>query len=62
MLWIDELEKDSLEIVLATANKIDSLPPELLRKGRFDETFYVDWPNAAERKKNSRNTREEKML
>ena len=42
MLWIDELEKDSLEIVLATANKIDSLPPELLRKGRFDETFYVD--------------------
>ena len=44
-------EKDSLAFVLATANKIDSLPPELLRKGRFDETFYVDLPNLNERKK-----------
>lgn len=31
--------------LVATANQIDSLPPELLRKGRFDETFFVDLPN-----------------
>ena len=49
LTWMQE--KDSLAFVLATANKIDALPPELLRKGRFDETFYVDLPNAAERKK-----------
>ena len=44
-------EKDSLAFVVATANNIDELPPELLRKGRFDETFYVDLPNRTERKK-----------
>ena len=49
LTWMQE--KDSLAFVLATANKIDSLPPELLRKGRFDETFYVDLPNLNERKK-----------
>lgn len=49
LTWMQE--KDSLAFVLATANKIDALPPELLRKGRFDETFYVDLPNADERKK-----------
>ena len=32
-----------------TANAIDTLPPELLRKGRFDEIFFVDLPTAAER-------------
>ena len=36
---------------MATANKIDDLPPELLRKGRFDEIFYVALPNPQERKK-----------
>ncbi len=36
--------------VVATANRIDMLPPELLRKGRFDEIFFVDLPTAAERR------------
>ena len=49
LTWMQE--KNSLAFVVATANKIDSLPPELLRKGRFDETFYVDLPNKIERKK-----------
>ncbi|HVP28501.1 MAG TPA: AAA family ATPase [Myxococcota bacterium] len=35
--------------VVATANRIEALPPELLRKGRFDEIFFVDLPNAAAR-------------
>ncbi len=34
---------------VATANDISNLPPELLRKGRFDEIFFVDLPNAEER-------------
>jgi AAA+ superfamily predicted ATPase len=36
--------------VIATANDVTSLPPELLRKGRFDEVFFVDLPNVTERK------------
>src|SRR5256712_9855914 len=36
--------------VVATANRIDALPPELLRKGRFDEIFFIDLPSAAERR------------
>jgi hypothetical protein len=35
--------------VCATANDVATLPPELLRKGRFDEVFFVDTPNVAER-------------
>jgi SpoVK/Ycf46/Vps4 family AAA+-type ATPase len=35
--------------MIATANDIESLPPELLRKGRFDEIFFVDLPLAAVR-------------
>jgi SpoVK/Ycf46/Vps4 family AAA+-type ATPase len=35
--------------VVATANDIESLPPELLRKGRFDEIFFVDLPSPAVR-------------
>jgi len=34
---------------VATANSVTGLPPELLRKGRFDEIFFVDLPNAVER-------------
>lgn len=49
LTWMQE--KDSLAFVVATANNIATLPPELLRKGRFDETFYVDLPNKTERKK-----------
>jgi len=36
--------------VVATANDVTKLPPELLRKGRFDEVFYVDFPNHGERR------------
>jgi MoxR-like ATPase len=36
--------------VIATANKVEDLPPELLRKGRFDEIFFVDLPNESERR------------
>jgi SpoVK/Ycf46/Vps4 family AAA+-type ATPase len=35
--------------LIATANNIAQLPPELMRKGRFDEIFFVDLPGAAER-------------
>ena len=37
--------------VVATANNIEALPPELLRKGRFDEIFFVDLPGEASRRK-----------
>ena len=36
--------------VAATSNNVSALPPELIRKGRFDELFFVDLPNQAERK------------
>ena len=36
--------------VAATCNNVTVLPPELIRKGRFDELFFVDLPNTAERK------------
>ncbi len=36
--------------MIATANDISKLPPELLRKGRFDEIFFVDLPDAAARR------------
>lgn len=49
LTWMQE--KKSMAFVFATANDISVLPPELLRKGRFDEVFYVDLPNEAERKK-----------
>ena len=35
---------------MATANNIDALPPELLRKGRFDEIFFVDLPDTTVRR------------
>jgi SpoVK/Ycf46/Vps4 family AAA+-type ATPase len=35
--------------IVATANDISALPPELMRKGRFDEVFFVDLPNAEAR-------------
>jgi len=38
-------EKQSPVFIVATANEIDSLPPELVRKGRFDEIFFVDLPD-----------------
>ena len=39
-------EKQSHVFVVATANDISTMPPELVRKGRFDEIFFVDLPNA----------------
>jgi len=42
-------EKDKSVFVVATANNISELPPELVRKGRFDEIFFVDLPNASVR-------------
>lgn len=47
LTWLQE--KRSEVFVVATANSLSSLPAELLRKGRFDETFFVDLPNAEER-------------
>ena len=49
LTWMQE--KTSPAFVLATANDITKMPPELLRKGRFDEIFFVDLPNSEERKK-----------
>lgn len=49
LTWMQE--KTSPAFVIATANDITKLPPELMRKGRFDEIFYVGLPNKAERKK-----------
>jgi len=45
--WLQE--KKSEVFVIATANNIEQLPPELLRKGRFDEIFFVDLPTMEER-------------
>lgn len=49
LTWMQE--KDCAAFVVATANNISKLPPELLRKGRFDEIFYVGLPNNNERRK-----------
>ena len=43
LTWL--AEKKSRVFVVATANDITALPPELIRKGRFDEIFFVDLPN-----------------
>jgi hypothetical protein len=45
--WMQE--KKAAVFVVATANDVTQLPPELLRKGRFDELFFVDLPNQEER-------------
>ncbi|MFO0829442.1 MAG: AAA family ATPase [Phycisphaerales bacterium] len=47
LTWLSEKRKPVF--VVATANDISQLPPELLRKGRLDEIFFVDLPNLAER-------------
>ena len=47
LTWMQD--KTGAVFVLATANDISALPPELLRKGRFDEIFYVDFPKPDER-------------
>ena len=47
LTWMQE--KDAPVFVMATANDISRLPPEMLRKGRFDEVFFVDLPTSRER-------------
>ncbi len=47
LTWMQE--KKNEVFVIATANNISALPPELLRKGRFDEIFFVDLPSINER-------------
>lgn len=47
LTWMQE--KNKPVFVVATANNISKLPPELLRKGRFDEIFFVDLPTPLER-------------
>lgn len=48
LTWMQET--DSRVLVMATANNISQLPPEFLRSGRFDVTFFVDLPTVEERK------------
>ncbi|WP_035986454.1 AAA family ATPase [Leptolyngbya sp. KIOST-1] len=48
LTWMQE--KNSPVFVMATANRVEKLPSEFLRKGRFDEIFFVDLPNSEERK------------
>ena len=48
LTWLQE--KKSPVFVIATANNVEVLPPELMRQGRFDEIFFVDLPSEAERR------------
>ena len=48
LTWLQE--KKTPVFVVATCNNVSQLPPELLRKGRFDEIFFVDLPSKEERK------------
>ncbi len=45
--WMQERHGEAF--IVATANDISGLPPEFLRKGRFDDIWFIDLPNAAER-------------
>ena len=47
LTWLQEKAGDVF--VVATANDLSRIPPELLRKGRFDEIFFVDLPDETER-------------
>jgi len=47
LTWLAENRKRVF--IVATANDVSALPPELLRKGRFDEVFFVDLPNQEDR-------------
>ena len=49
LTWMQE--KENTVFVVATANDISKMPPEFLRKGRFDELFFVDLPNGEERRR-----------
>src|SRR5215468_7486405 len=45
--WMQE--RKAPVFVAATCNNVSALPPELIRKGRFDELFFVDLPHQSER-------------
>lgn len=71
LTWLQERDKNSTVFLVATANNIVGLPPELMRKGRFDEIFYVGLPTLKERmeifkihlgKRNHKNDLDEKAL
>jgi len=47
--WMNDRDPTNPLILMMSANNISSLPPELLRKGRVDEIFFVDLPNTIER-------------
>ncbi len=47
LTWLQE--KKAAVFVVATANRVEGLPPELMRKGRFDEIFFIDLPDGRER-------------
>ena len=47
LTWLQEKQQEVF--VVGAANDLMNVPPELLRKGRFDEIFFVDLPNAEER-------------
>ena len=49
LTWLQE--KENTVFVVATANDIMAFPPEFLRKGRFDEVFFIDFPNEEERER-----------
>ena len=48
LTWMED--RPAPVFVTATANAVEALPPELLRRGRFDELFFIDLPNEHERK------------
>jgi AAA+ superfamily predicted ATPase len=50
LTWMQERDPEKPVFVVATANQVSHLPPELLRKGRFDEIFAVNLPNEMERR------------
>lgn len=49
LTWMQE--KENTVFIVATANDISKMPPEFLRKGRFDELFFVELPNEEERRR-----------
>jgi SpoVK/Ycf46/Vps4 family AAA+-type ATPase len=50
LTWMQERDDSRPVFVAATANSVHTLPPELLRKGRLDEIFFVDLPDETERR------------
>lgn len=49
LYWLQERKKKIF--IVATANRVQSLPPELMRAGRWDRAFFIDLPSVAERQK-----------